>query len=116
MDCSPQGFSLHGISQARIAEWVAISFSRESPHPEIEHVLAGGFFTAEPSEKLIEWDCCLVAQSCPALCDPTDCSTSGFPVFHHLREFAQTHVQQVGDAIQPSYPLLSPFPPAFNLS
>ena len=36
--------------------------------------------------------CCSVAQSCPALCDPMDCSTPGFPVLHHLPEFAQTHV------------------------
>ena len=45
-----------------------------------------------------------------------DCSTPGFPVFHHLSELAQTHVQWVGDAIQPSHPLSSPSPPAFNLS
>ena len=35
---------------------------------------------------------CTVAQSCPTLCDPMDCSTPGFPVHHHLPEFAQTHV------------------------
>ena len=87
---------------------VVISFSRGSPHPEIEHALTGGFFTTETSENLIEWDCCLAAQSCPALCDPMDCSTSGFPVFHYLLEFAQTHVHQVGDVIQSSYPLLLP--------
>ena len=57
-----------------------------------------------------------VTQSCPTLCDPMDCSTPGFPVHHQLPEFTQTHVHQVGDAIQPSYPLLSPSPPAFNLS
>ena len=45
-----------------------------------------------------------------------DCSTSGFPVHHQLLELAQTHVHQVGDVIQPSHPLLSPYPPAFNLS
>jgi len=45
-----------------------------------------------------------------------DCSRPGFPVFHHLPEFAQTHVHRVGDAIQPSHPLLSPSPPALNLS
>ena len=47
-----------------------------------------------------------VAQSCPTLCDPTDCSTSGFPVHHQLPEPAQTHVHQVGDAIQPSHPVI----------
>ena len=45
-----------------------------------------------------------------------DCSTPGFPVHHQLPELAQTHVYQVGDAIQPSHPLLSPSPPAFSLS
>ena len=59
---------------------------------------------------------CLVARSCLTLCEPMDCSTPGFPVHHYLLEFAQTQVCWVGDAIHPSCPLLSPFPPAFNLS
>ena len=54
--------------------------------------------------------------SCPTLCDPMDCSTLGFPVHHQPPELAQTHVCRIGDAIQPSYPLLFPSPPAFNLS
>ena len=45
-----------------------------------------------------------------------DCSTPGFPDHHQLPELAQTHVHWVGDAIQPSHPLSSPSPPAFNLS
>ena len=45
-----------------------------------------------------------------------DCSTPGFPVHHQLLELAQTHVHRVCDAIQLSHPLLSPSPPAFNLS
>ena len=57
-----------------------------------------------------------VAQSCLTLCDPMDCSTPGFPVHHQLLELTQTHVHWVSDAIQPSHPLLSPSPPAFNLS
>ena len=57
-----------------------------------------------------------VAQSCLTLCEPMDCSTPSFPVHHGLPEFTQTHVHWVGDAIQPSHPLSSPFPPAFNLS
>ena len=56
-----------------------------------------------------------VAQLCPTLCDPKDCSTSGFPVLHYVLEFVQFHVCWVSDAIQPSYPL-SPFSPALNLS
>ena len=58
----------------------------------------------------------LVIQSCPTLCNPMDCSTPGFPVHHQLLELTQTHVHPVGDAIQPSHPLSSPSPPAFNLS
>ena len=51
--------------------------------------------------------CCSVAESCPTLCCPMKGSTPGFPVLHHLLELAQTHVHWVGDAIQPSHPLLS---------
>ena len=57
-----------------------------------------------------------VAQSCLTLCNPTDCSTPGLPVHHQLLELAQTHVHLVGDVTEPSHPLLSPSPPAFNLS
>ena len=57
-----------------------------------------------------------VAQSCPTLCDPMDCSTPGLPVHHQLPECTQTHVHCVRDAIQPSHPLSSPSPPTFNLS
>ena len=56
------------------------------------------------------------AQLCPTLWDPMDCSMPGFPVHHQLLELAQIHVIWVGDAIQPYYPLLSPLPPAFDLS
>ena len=52
-----------------------------------------------------------VSQSCPTLCDPMDCSTSGFPVHHQLLEYTRVH-----DVIQPSDSLLSPSPPALNLS
>ena len=57
-----------------------------------------------------------VAQSCPTLCNPMDCSRPGLPVHHQLPEFTQTHVHWVSDAIQPSHPLLSPSPPTLNLS
>ena len=57
-----------------------------------------------------------VAQSCPTLCNPMDCSTPGIPVHHQLLELTQTHVHRVGDAIQPSHPLSFPSPPTFNLS
>ena len=62
-------------------------------------------------------NCCLssvqftsVAQSCPILCNPMNCSTLGLTVHHQLTEFTQTHAHQVHDVIQPSYPLSSPSP------
>ena len=58
---------------------------------------------------------CSVTKSCPILCDPMNCSTPGFPVLHHLPEFAQTCPLSHED-IQPSHPLLPPSPPALNLS
>ena len=57
-----------------------------------------------------------VPQSCPTLCDPMNRSTPGLPVHHQLLEFTHSHVHRVGDAIQPSHPLLSPSPPASNPS
>ena len=71
---------------------------------------------------LSKLQCCSVPQSCLTLCNPMVCSMPDFPVHHHLMEFTQTRVHQVGDAIQPSPPLSSPSPPlsspslpAFNL-
>ena len=67
----------------------------------------------------IQWvlvNCCSsVAQSRPTLCDPMNHSTPGLPIHHQLPESTQTHVHCVSDAIQPSHPLSSPSPPAFNL-
>ena len=57
-----------------------------------------------------------VVQWCPTLCDPMDYRTPGFPVHHQLPKIAQTHVHWVGDAIQPSHPLLPPYPPSIQPS
>jgi len=57
-----------------------------------------------------------VTQSCLTLCDPMNCSMPGLSVHHQFLEFTQTHVHRVGDAIQPSHPLSSPFSPAPNPS
>ena len=57
-----------------------------------------------------------VAQLCPTLYDLMNRSMPGLPVHYQLLEFTQTHVHQVGDAIQPSHPLSSPLPPAPNPS
>ena len=73
------------------------------------------FFATENGEAL-SYQFSSVAQSCPTLCDPINRSTPGLPVHHQIPEFLQTHGHWVSDAIQPSHPLSSPSPPAFNLS
>ena len=62
------------------------------------------------------WGPVQFSQLCPTLCDPMDCITPGLPLHHKLPKLVQTHVQWVGDIIQSSHPLPSPFPPAFNIS
>ena len=71
----------------------------------------GIFPTQESNSGLLH-----LSQSCPTLCNPVVLSTPGLPVHHQLLKFTQTHLHWVGDAIQPSLPLSSPSPPAFNLS
>ena len=86
-----------------------------SPIPDYRHRNSGGgahLSFNEPSR----WSHTQFMQSCLTLCDPMDCSTSDFPVHHQCLELTQTHVRWVSDTIQLSYPLLSPSPPAFNLS
>ena len=95
MDCSPPGSSLHGILQARILEWVAISFSRGSSQPRdwtCVSCIAGRFFTIWVTGEtlihnmklhikynLMHYLCMKVkvAQSHPTLRDPTDCTVHG---------------------------------------
>ena len=82
------------------------------------HVLLQGIFLIH---KLSHWESPSyfiqsVAQSCLTLSDPMNCSTPGPSVHYQLLEITQAHVHRVGDAIQPSHPLSSPSPPAFNLS
>ena len=66
--------------------------------------------------KSIHCCCCSVTQSCPTLCDPMDGSTPGLPVPHHLPEFAQVHLHCIGDAVQPSHPLMPSSHSTLNLS
>ena len=70
------------------------------------------FIKIIPTHPFVRQSVSSVAQSCPALCDPMDCSTPGLPVHHQLPELTQTHVHQVGDVI---HPLSSPSP-SFNIS
>ena len=119
------GSSVHEVLQASILEWVSRPSSRSLPDPGIESVslicpvLAGGFFTTSPTwetHNLYSVQFSSVTQSCPTLCDSMNHITPGLPVHHQLPEFTQTHVHQIGDAIQPSHPLSSPSLPAPNPS
>ena len=128
-----------GILQARILEWVSMASSKGSSQPKdwtrllsLLHWQAGSLPLAPPGKPMenpvlvkchehgsfpLELQFSSVAQSCPTLCNPMDCSTPGFLVHHQLLELPQTHVHWVSDAIQPSYPLLSPSPLVFpNIS
>ena len=107
---------------SRQEDWNGLPFTSpgDLPNPGMEprscalHMVscvAGRFFAERATVQFS-----LVNQSCPTLCNPMDRSTPGFPVHHQLLEFTQTRVHWVGDAIQPSHPLLLPSPPIFNLS
>ena len=129
MDCSLTGSPVHGIFQARILEWFAISFSRMNLEAIIlsqisrsQKVNATWFHfhveskvvTLTETGSSVQFSS--VAQSCLTLCDPMNCNTPGLPVHHQVLEFTQTHIHRLSDAIQPSHPLVSPSPPAPNPS
>ena len=142
MDCSLPGSSVHGDSPGKnngVGCHALLQGSSQSRDwTQVSHI-AGGFFTisatreaplstkakyvyvlcpnySTPGYSISVNQFSSVTQSCPNLCNPMDYSTPGFPVHHQLPELAQTHDHGVGDAIQPSHPLSSPSPPAFNLS
>ena len=111
MDSSLACSSVLGISQARILERVAISFSSWFSWPRdwtCVSCIGRQVLHHKTTSKAHLYECCSVAQSCLALWDPMDCST--VPVLHYLPEFAQTHVYWVDDAIQPPHSLLPPSP------
>ena len=89
--------------------WILLSTSHNHQVPLSD-------YTHPPPCSLHSGQVVAVQVSCPTLCHSTDCSTSGFPIFHCLPEFAQIHAHWVSDAIQPSHPLLPPFPPGLNIS
>ena len=111
----PPGSSLHRILQARILEGGADPppgvFPTQLSNPSLLHcrrILYYWATRAAPRLTLVTCPyCCSAAQSCWTLCNPMDCSTSGFPVLHCLPEFAHTHVHWVSDAIQASF--VTPF-------
>ena len=100
---------------------LSMGFSRqeywsEVPLPSPNKSLAWGKKKKHLTVGLYSVQFISVAQSSLTLCDPMNCSTRGLPVHHQVPEFTQAHVHLVSDAIQPSHPLLSPSPPALNLS
>ena len=103
------GFSRHEY-------WSGLPFPSpgDLPNPGIEPRSPALQTDALPSEPPVQFSS--VAQSCLTLCVGMNRSMPGLPVHHQLTEFTQTHVCRVGDAIQPSHPLLSPSPPAPNPS
>ena len=98
--CDPMDYTVHGILQARILEWVAFPFSRSL---NIMHQIFLHFSTSWLHQSVSS-----VAHSCPTLSNPMSRSTPGLSVHHQLPEFTQTHGHRVRDAIQPSHPRSSP--------
>ena len=97
-----EGFSQHPIlTSSPVTLYFPLQFNLNT-YPYLKYVLFIQFSS--------------VTQSCPTLWDPMNRSMPGLPVHHQLPEITQTHVHWVGDAIQPSYPLSSPSPPALNLA
>ena len=117
MDCSPPGSLSMGILLARILEWVAMASSRGSCQPrdqtQVSHIVSR-FFTVWATREALS-SVSSIAQLRLTLRYPMDCNMLGFTVHHQLPDFAKTHVHPDSDAIQPSHPLSSHSPPAFNL-
>ena len=114
--CRQMLYQLSHKGSSKILEWVAYPFSRGSSWSRNQMGVScnAGRLPTELSGNSVQFSS--VAQSCLTLCDPMNRSTPGLPVHHQLPESTQTHVHCVSDAIQPSHPLSSPFPPALNLS
>ena len=120
VDCSPPGSSVHGDSPGNntgVGCYALLQgiFPTQGSNLHLLHLLhwqVGSLPPAPPASVQFS----SFAQSCPTLCDPMNRSMPGLPVHLQFLEFTQTHVHRVGDAIQPSYPLSSPSPPAPNPS
>ena len=119
MDFSLPGSSIHGIFQARVLEWGAIAFLGQSPAELVKIQIttqpqAFRFHTVGWSISSVQFSS--VAQSCPNSLQPHESQHTRPPCPSPTPRVYQTHVHRVGDAIQPSHPLLSPSPPAPNPS
>ena len=111
MDESLPVSSVHGISQTRILEWVAISFSWGFSQPRDSTSIS--YIDRQVLYHSNTCCCYSVTQSCLTLCHLMDCSMPGVPAHHHLPEPIQTRVHWVSDGIKPLCPQTSSFPPAF---
>ena len=80
------------VEFSRQEYWSGLPFPSPGHHPNSEIYPQSPVSVEEPPGKPLSNKCCSVAQSCPTLCNPTDCSIPGFPVLHYLLEFAQIHV------------------------
>ena len=109
-------FSLWGNAIFSSMEMVPIYIPNNTQGFPFLHILAKVCLSDDSYSNGCEVICCSVTQSYLTLCYPTDCSMPGFPAFHSLLEFTQTHVHWVNDAIQPSHPLSLLSPPVLNLS
>ena len=120
MDCSMPGFPVHnqlpGLTQThihRVSDAIQPSHPLWSPSPPA--------FNLSQHQGHFKWVSSLYKfqfshSGSPTLWDPMECSMPGFPVHHQFLELTQTYVHWVSDPIQWSHPLLSPSPPAVNLS
>ena len=99
--CNPMDYTVCGILQARILEWIDFPFSRaifptQGSNPGFPHCRQILYQLRHDRSQIISNTlsccCCSVAESCPTLCDSIGCSMPSFPVLHYLPEFAQTHV------------------------
>ena len=80
------------------------------------HWQVGSLALVTLEKPIVQNLCCSVSKSCLTLCNPMDCSISGFPVLNYTPEFAQTHVLWVNDNIESSHPWSLPSSPVLNLS
>ena len=114
---SPLQFSWGWMTWGLVLVFVRVSLPLvnllDSSPPRVQAENLGNSWVLYPS---VSQSVSSVSESCTTLCDPINGSMPGLPVHHQLPEFTQTQVHRVSDAIQPSHPLLSPSPPALNLS
>ena len=121
MDREAWHAATHGVAESRtwLSNWTELNWIDEYIHSEsiyLAFTMCQTCFSYNLVASFSSVQFISVAQSCPALCDPMNCSTPGLAVDHQLQEFTLTHVHRVGDAIQPSHLLSSPSPPAHNPS